>query len=100
MRSYKPEKLFDDEGRLLPELKALAPRGLRRMSANPVANGGLLRKPLSMPDFRSSAVEVEKPGATLMANVPVLGNFLREVMQLNMQNFRVFGPDETQSNRL
>ena len=70
------------------------------MSANPVANGGLLRKPLSMPDFRASAVEVEKPGATLSGNVPVLGNFLREVMQLNMQNFRVFGPDETQSNRL
>ncbi len=100
MRSYKPEKRFDDEGRLLPELKALAPMGIRRMSANPVANGGLLRKPLTMPDFRASAVEVKKPGATLAANVPVLGNFLRDVMQLNMQNFRVFGPDETQSNRL
>ena len=100
MRSYKPEKRFDDEGRLLPELKALAPKGIRRMSANPVANGGLLRKPLTMPDFRVSAVEVKKPGATLAANVPVLGNFLRDVMQLNMQNFRVFGPDETQSNRL
>ena len=70
------------------------------MSANPVANGGLLRKPLSMPDFRDSAVEVEKPGATLAGNVPTLGNFLREVMRLNMQNFRVFGPDETQSNQL
>ena len=70
------------------------------MSANPVANGGLLRKPLDMPDFRNSAVEVKKPGATLAGNVPTLGNFLREVMRLNMDRFRVFGPDETQSNRL
>ena len=87
-------------GRLIPELKALAPKGHRRMSANPVANGGLLRKPLDMPDFRNSAVEVKKPGATLAGNVPTLGNFLREVMRQNMQNFRVFGPDETQSNQL
>ena len=100
MRSYKPEELFDANGSLLPELKAMAPKGLRRMSANPVANGGVLRKPLVMPDFRQSAVKVEKPGATLAGNVPVLGNFVREVMRLNMQNFRVFGPDETQSNRL
>ena len=100
MRSYKPEELFDENGRLIPELKALAPKGNRRMSANPVANGGLLRKPLDIPDFRSSAVEVKKPGATLAGNVPTLGNFLREVMRLNMNNFRVFGPDETQSNRL
>ncbi len=100
MRSYKPEELFDANGGLLPELKAMAPKGLRRMSANPIANGGLLRKPLVMPDFRQSAVKVEKPGATLAGNVPVLGNFVREVMRLNMQNFRVFGPDETQSNRL
>jgi xylulose-5-phosphate/fructose-6-phosphate phosphoketolase len=70
------------------------------MSANPVANGGLLRKPLDMPDFRSSGVEVKKPGATLAGNIPTLGNFLREVMRLNMDRFRVFGPDETQSNRL
>jgi len=100
MRSYQPEQLFDDEGRLLPELKAMAPTGARRMSANPTANGGLLRTPLSMPDFRASAVEVSKPGVISAGNVPVLGNFLREVMRLNMQNFRVFGPDETQSNRL
>jgi xylulose-5-phosphate/fructose-6-phosphate phosphoketolase len=100
MRSYKPEELFDSDGRLTPELKALAPRGNRRMSANPIANGGLLRKPLDMPDFRSSAVEVKKPGATLAGNVPTLGNFLREVMRRNMDRFRVFGPDETQSNRL
>ena len=100
MRSYKPEELFDENGRLIPELKALAPKGIRRMSANPIANGGLVRKPLDMPDFRNSAVEVKKPGATLAGNVPTLGNFLREVMRQNMQNFRVFGPDETQSNQL
>jgi xylulose-5-phosphate/fructose-6-phosphate phosphoketolase len=100
MRSYKPEELFDETGRLIPELRALAPKGPRRMSANPIANGGLLRKPLDMPDFRKSAVEVKKPGATLAGNVPTLGNFLREVMRRNMEKFRVFGPDETQSNRL
>jgi len=100
MRSYKPEELFDKNRRIIPELKALAPKGHRRMSANPIANGGLLRKPLEMPDFRSAAVEVKKPGATLAGNVPTLGNFLREVMRQNMQNFRVFGPDETESNQL
>jgi xylulose-5-phosphate/fructose-6-phosphate phosphoketolase len=100
LRSYKPEELFDDNGRLLPELKAFAPMGNRRMSANPIANGGLLRRPLDMPDFRECAVKVEKPGATLAGNVPTLGDFLREVTRRNMQNFRVFGPDETQSNRL
>jgi xylulose-5-phosphate/fructose-6-phosphate phosphoketolase len=100
LRSYKPEELFDDTGRLVPELKTLAPKGNRRMSANPIANGGLVRKPLDMPDFRRSAVEVKNPGATLAGNVPTMGNFLREVMRLNMDRFRVFGPDETQSNRL
>jgi xylulose-5-phosphate/fructose-6-phosphate phosphoketolase len=100
MRSYRPEVLFDANGSLLPELKAMAPQGLRRMSANPVANGGVVRKPLVMPDFRRSATKVEKPGVTSAGNVPVLGNFVREVMRQNMRNFRVFGPDETQSNRL
>ena len=100
MRGYQPEKLFDQEGRFVPELQALAPKGTRRMSANPVANGGLLRKPLEMPDFRSAAVDVKKPGATLAGSVATLGNFLREVMRKNMKNFRVFGPDETQSNQL
>ena len=100
LRSYKPEELFDDNGRLRSDLKNLAPTGNRRMSANPIANGGLLRRPLDMPDFRASAVKVDKPGATLAGNVPTLGNFLREVQRLNMQNLRVFGPDETQSNRL
>jgi xylulose-5-phosphate/fructose-6-phosphate phosphoketolase len=93
LRSYKPDELFDDQGRLLSILRALAPSGSRRMSANPVANGGLLRRPLDMPDFRDCAVNVEKPGATLAGNVPTLGNFLREVTRLNIQNFRVFGPD-------
>jgi xylulose-5-phosphate/fructose-6-phosphate phosphoketolase len=100
MRGYKPEALFDKDGRLLPELKALAPKGHRRMSANPIANGGLLRKPLEMPDFRSFGVEVKKPGATLASSVSNLGIFLREVVRRNMQNFRVFGPDETESNQL
>jgi xylulose-5-phosphate/fructose-6-phosphate phosphoketolase len=100
MRSYEPERHFDKEGRLVHELKALPPKGNRRMSANPVANGGLIRKSLVMPDFRNSAVEVKKPGATLAGNVPTLGNFLREVMRQNTHNFRVFGPDETQSNQL
>jgi xylulose-5-phosphate/fructose-6-phosphate phosphoketolase len=100
MRGYGPEKLFDESGRLIPELKALAPKGTRRMSANPIANGGLVRKPLDMPDFRGLAVDVKKRGATLAGNVPTLGNFLREVMRQNMHNFRVFGPDETQSNQL
>src|SRR4029453_14445247 len=80
MGSYKPDELFDQEGRLQPELKALAPKGARRMSANPVANGGLLRRPLVMPDFRNFAIEVKKPGATLAGSVATLGTFLREVM--------------------
>ena len=100
MRNYQPENLFDDEGRLIPELKALAPKGPRRMSANPIANGGLIRRPLDMPDFRDFAVDVQKPGVTLAGNVPTLGTFLREVMRRNMDNFRVVGPDETQSNKL
>jgi xylulose-5-phosphate/fructose-6-phosphate phosphoketolase len=81
MRRYKPEQLFEESGRLIPELKALAPKGNRRMSSNPIANGGLMRKPLDMPDFRDCAVELKKPGATLAGNVPTFGNFLREVMR-------------------
>jgi xylulose-5-phosphate/fructose-6-phosphate phosphoketolase len=100
MRSYRPEDLFDKEGRLLPELKVLAPKGRRRMSANPVANGGLLRRPLDMPDFRSAAVEVKAVGRTRASSVSALGGFLRDVMRKNMRTFRVVGPDETQSNQL
>lgn len=100
MRSYKPEELFDAQGRLIPELQELAPKGQRRMSANPHANGGNLLRPIVMPDFRKWGVAIEKKGVTQAGNVPTLGTFLREVMRLNPHNFRVFGPDETQSNRL
>jgi xylulose-5-phosphate/fructose-6-phosphate phosphoketolase len=102
MKSYKPEELFDDSGRLIPELGALAPQGERRMGANPHANGGLLLKDLRMPDFRDYAVEVDKPGTQLSEATRVMGQMLRDVMKLNAEshNFRVMGPDETASNRL
>ena len=100
LRSYEPEQLFDADGRLRPELKALAPRGGRRMSANPHANGGLLRKDLRLPDFRKYAVDVPANGAVQYQNTRPLGEFLRDVVKQNMTNFRVFGPDETASNRL
>jgi xylulose-5-phosphate/fructose-6-phosphate phosphoketolase len=100
MRSYKTEELFDASGRLRPELRALAPEGRRRMSANPHANGGLLRKELKLPDFRAYAVKVAKAGAVLHENTRPLGEFLRDTMRENMTSFRVFGPDETASNRL
>jgi xylulose-5-phosphate/fructose-6-phosphate phosphoketolase len=102
MKSYKPEELFDDRGTLIPELAALAPEGNRRMGANPHANGGLLLKELVMPDFRDYQVQVVKPGAGNSEATRELGKFLRDVMRLNAEacNFRVFGPDETASNRL
>jgi xylulose-5-phosphate/fructose-6-phosphate phosphoketolase len=100
LRSYRPEELFDAEGRLLSELKALAPAGHRRMSANPHANGGLLRKDLKLPDFRRYAVDVAHAGKVLHENTRPLGAFLRDIMRANMTTFRVFGPDETASNRL
>ncbi len=100
MRSYKPEELFDQNGKLIPELKALAPSGPRRMGANPHANGGHIKKALRLPDFRAYALEVEKPGQIESENMRPLGNFLRDVMKLNMNNFRVFGPDENTSNKL
>ncbi|HEY6293259.1 MAG TPA: phosphoketolase family protein [Terriglobia bacterium] len=100
MRSYKPEELFDRRGRLIPELKELAPAGTRRMSANPHANGGLLRKPLRLPDFRDYAAPVPKPGTSEAQATYILGEFLRDVMRNNNSSFRVFGPDETASNRL
>ncbi len=100
MQGYEPKDLFDEEGRLHSDLKALAPAGHRRMSANPVANGGLLRRPLDMPDFRENAVDVSKPGAVSAGNVPTMGLFVRDVMAENMDRFRLFGPDETQSNQL
>ena len=100
MRSYQPEKLFDDNGRLIAELQALAPTGSRRISANPHANGGQLRKALDLPDFRDYAVEVKAPATSYVPPTEVLGTFLRDVMKRNMTSFRVFGPDETASNRL
>ena len=100
MRSYQPEELFDSNGRLRAELRALAPAGARRMSASPHANGGLLRKDLKLPDFRDYAVKVPRAGGVLHENTRPLGEFLRDIMRNNMTNFRVFGPDETASNRL
>jgi xylulose-5-phosphate/fructose-6-phosphate phosphoketolase len=100
MLSYRPHDLFDAKGRLIPELQALAPSGSRRISANPHANGGLLRRPLRLPDFRDYRVEVARPGQSAVENTYVLGQFLRDVMRDNTDIFRVFGPDETASNRL
>ncbi len=100
LRSYKPNELFDANGRLKDELKALAPKGQKRMSANLHANGGRLRKALRMPDFRDYKIEVSKPGTIVAENTRPLGKFLRDIMQQNMQNFRVFGPDENSSNKL
>jgi xylulose-5-phosphate/fructose-6-phosphate phosphoketolase len=102
MKSYRPEELFDQNGKLIPALAELAPKGDRRMGANPHANGGALLKDLAMPDFRDYAVEVPKPGAAVAEATRVMGSFLRDVMKLNAEskNFRVVGPDETASNRL
>jgi xylulose-5-phosphate/fructose-6-phosphate phosphoketolase len=98
--SYRPEELFDDQGRLVPELADLPPRGPARMSANPHANGGELLRDLALPDFRDYAVEVKQPATTFSEATRVLGSFLRDVIAANPENFRLFGPDETASNRL
>jgi xylulose-5-phosphate/fructose-6-phosphate phosphoketolase len=102
LRSYRPEELFDDHGRLRSEIAALAPEGPRRMGANPHANGGVLLRDLRMPDFREYAVDVPAPGVRDAEDTRVLGAFLRDVVRRNQQarNFRIFGPDETASNRL
>ena len=102
LRSYRPEELFDARGAVKPEIAALAPKGTRRMGANPHANGGLLLKDLRLPDFRDYAVDVPQPGQALAEPTRILGRFLRDVMKLNREarNFRVVGPDETASNRL
>ena len=99
MQSYKPQELFDKTGRLLPELAALAPKGERRMSANPHANGGLLLRDLRLPDFRNYAVTVTKPGIVNAESTRVQSQFIRDVIKNNPENFRVFSPDETASNR-
>ncbi|MEO6085669.1 MAG: phosphoketolase family protein [Umezawaea sp.] len=100
MRGYRPEELFDADGRLIPELRALAPHGTRRMSANPHANGGLLRRDLTMPDFRDHAVPVEHHAVESSEATKVLGGFLRDIITRNPDRFRIMGPDETASNRL
>src|SRR6201991_2935475 len=100
MKSYEPTELFDEHGRFREEFASLAPKGRRRMGMNPHANGGLLMKPLHMPHFREFAEDVKTPGDHKAEATRVLGKFLREVMRGNMQNFRLFGPDETASNRL
>jgi xylulose-5-phosphate/fructose-6-phosphate phosphoketolase len=100
MRGYKPEELFDRNGKLRAEIKELAPTGIRRMGANPHANGGQLKRDLRLPDFRQYGIKLEKPGVISAENTRPLGTFLRDVMKANMQNFRVFGPDENTSNKL
>ncbi|MGD0752903.1 MAG: phosphoketolase family protein, partial [Anaerolineales bacterium] len=101
LKSYRPKELFDKNGTLIPELAELAPRGERRMGANPNANGGLLLKELRMPDFRDYAVKVSEPGTVSTESTRVQGEFIRDVLQLNADagNFRIFSPDETASNR-
>jgi len=100
LRSYEPEKLFDESGRLRPDLRELAPKGSLRMGAHPVANGGLVKRDLRMPEFRSYGIKIERPATSRAWNTRPLGELLRDIMALNMGNFRVFGPDENTSNKL
>lgn len=100
MRSYRPEELFDADGRLLEAIRNLAPKGEKRMSASLHANGGLLKKPLRLPDFRSYAAKISAPATDVAENTAPLGKFLRDIMKENMTTFRVFGPDENSSNKL
>jgi xylulose-5-phosphate/fructose-6-phosphate phosphoketolase len=100
LRSYRPDELFDAHGTLIPELRELPPSGTRRMSANPRANGGVLRRPLIMPDFRAYGVAVDRPGTQRVSPTETLGPLLRDVMRRNMKDFRMFSPDENASNRL
>lgn len=100
MRSYKPDELFTKEGKLQPELRALAPSGTRRMSANPVANGGVLQHKLKIPDFRDYGFDTPTGGSTEGPSMSLFGKFLRDIVKNNMKTFRVFGPDETESNKL
>lgn len=100
MKSYKPEKLFDESGTLIPELKELAPTGNRRMSANPVANGGILRRKLHLPDWRDYCVDVKKNGTQMWGSMNQFATYLRDIVKKNPTHFRVFGPDETESNKM
>ena len=100
LKSYKAEELFDESGALIPELKALPPTGTSRISANPHANGGVLLKPLALPDFRDYAITFDKPAQKMVSSTATLGDFLAKVIADNMTSFRIFGPDETASNKL
>jgi xylulose-5-phosphate/fructose-6-phosphate phosphoketolase len=100
MRSYRPEELFDENGTLIAELRDMTPKAERRITANPHANGGKLRKPLDLPSFADYAAKVEQPGKVLLSSTDTLAHFLRDAMRKNMTSFRVFGPDETASNKL
>ncbi|KAK3622723.1 hypothetical protein LTR56_022016 [Elasticomyces elasticus] len=100
MRSYRPDQLFTEEGKLIPELKELPPKGIKRMSANPITNGGSIRKPLKLQDFRKWGLEVPKPGTALAPSMSTFGGWLADVMKNNPTNFRLMGPDETESNKL
>jgi xylulose-5-phosphate/fructose-6-phosphate phosphoketolase len=100
LRSYRPDELFDDDGRLVPALRALSPSGTRRMSATPHANGGELLRDLRLPDFREYAVDVPQPGSGPVGATAVLGTWLRDVIRMNPGTFRMVAPDETTSNRL
>ncbi|KAF9885064.1 hypothetical protein FE257_000795 [Aspergillus nanangensis] len=100
MKGYKPEEVFDKTGKLIPELKELAPKGNSRISANPVGNGGIIRKPLDLPDFRDYALKDIEPGVSLRGSMINMSKWLRDVVAWNMKTFRVFGPDETESNKL
>jgi xylulose-5-phosphate/fructose-6-phosphate phosphoketolase len=100
MKSYNPEKLFDESGALVQELKELAPKGRFRMSANPVTNGGTLRHKLHLPDWRDYTIEVKRGGNQMFGSMEQFAKYLRDVVKKNLDQFRVFGPDETQSNKL
>lgn len=100
MRGYEPDRLWDADGKPIPELRSLCPEGNRRMSANPVANGGLIRKPLKLPNFEAYAIKVERGGAVMAGSMTNMSNYLRDVVARNPHNFRLFGPDETESNKL
>src|ERR1700682_4530045 len=100
MKSYRQEELFDKDGARVADLAQLPPKSHRRMSANPQSNGGLLLRDLALPDFRTYGVEVTKPGTTSSEATRVFGGFLRDVIRQNPETFRLFGPDETASNRL
>jgi xylulose-5-phosphate/fructose-6-phosphate phosphoketolase len=100
MRSYEPERLWDENGKPIPSLRAFCPTGNRRMSANPVTNGGALKKPLRLPDFKKYALDVDVPASKVVASMSNMAKFLRDVVKQNPHNFRLFGPDETESNKL